>query len=49
MKRLFSQIKNTSHNFNYFYSDPRVRFKEELSKWEATYEDAFFEQLEQLS
>lgn len=42
-------IKNIPHFFKYFYYDPRVRFKEELSMWEATHEDNFFEQLEQLS
>lgn len=42
-------IKNIPHFFNYFYFDPRERFKEELSVWEATHEDRFFEQLEQLS
>ena len=34
-------IKNIPHFFNYFYFDPRVYFKEELSVWEATHEDFF--------
>lgn len=40
-------LKNIPHFFTYFYYDPRERLKKELSHWESTHEDNFFEQLNQ--